>query len=294
LKYFFAIWFLRYLFDPLYTLSELPLAYGYPTGWLAYMPLAWYEAIHSFWGLLILKIAILACCIGVWSQRWRLQSAIAGCVLITTANAITRGFGHINHAELGPLLVTWVLTIFLTRLPKESISTPSTKPDQTAATGLITATLIISFVYSFVGIARVANGGIEFFVGDTLPNHMTQGSYSTWVLDHNISYWVKANPWMIVALKIGTVAVTVFEIAMPFCLVSRRLRFLTLLIMPGFHIGAILVFKVIFIEQALTMLLLINISPWLASQQKRSSADSISWLRFWQKLAIRRLNPAGN
>ena len=90
LKYFFAIWFLRYLFDPLYTLSELPLAYGYPTGWLAYMPLAWYEAIHSFWGLLILKIAILACCIGVWSQRWRLQSAIAGCVLITTANAITR------------------------------------------------------------------------------------------------------------------------------------------------------------------------------------------------------------
>ena len=34
-------------------------------------------------------------------------------LILTTALAVARGLGHINHADIGPLLVTWVLTLFL-------------------------------------------------------------------------------------------------------------------------------------------------------------------------------------
>ena len=268
LKFFFAIWFIRYLLDPLPGLSDLPLEYANPVGPLQWIPLGWYQAIHSFWGLATLKFVILCCCIGVWFPRQRIVFAVVGCVSVTLAASIVRGFGHINHAEIGPILITWVLTLFCMRMPKDELRYTSTRKNSTASVAVITAAVVLGLVYAFVGIARLTNGGFELFLGDTIPRHVVKGSHSQWVLPHDLS-WVREYPALIWQLKIGTLLVTLVEIATPFALISKRIRYVILLIMPAFHIGAILMFKVIFIEQMLSLVLLINISPWLAQLANR-------------------------
>lgn len=275
LKFFFAIWFFRYLLDPLQNLSQLPIEYSDPVGWLRWLNVNFYVALHSFTALLLIKFGILAACVGVWFPKTRIKSAILGCILVANACAISRGFGHLNHAEISPLLVTCILTFFAWRLPTANLQHPDHKPNQTAATGLILATLVLALSYALAGVERMAVGGFELFTGDTMVNYAVQRSFSTWVFEFNFSQLLLANPWLAAMLKIGTVVVTIAEIAMPFCLVSRRMRFFILLVMPAFHIGAILMFKVVFIELPLSLLLLWNVSPWLAARsQKRNMANS--------------------
>ncbi len=272
LKFFFTMWLIRYLFDPLQTLSNLPLEYAGPVGPLQWMPVAWYEAIHSFTGLMMLRAGIVVCAVGVWFGRTRMISAMIGCVVLTMIACVIRGFGgQINHAEIGPLLVTWVLTLFCFRLPQDKISVPTTQEHPTASVALITATMVLALVYAFVGIARLTNGGVELFLGDTIQRHVTRGSYSDWVLPQNFSNWVRDYPAIAWQLKIGTLLVTLVEIAAPFALISKRVRYVVLITMPLFHLGAILMFKVIFVEQMLSLILLINVSPWLAARARQNA-----------------------
>ena len=208
-------------------------------------------------------ILILVCCVGVWLPRFRRVAAPAGCVGILLVNAITRGYGHINHAEIGPLLVTGILTWFLWRLPKSQIAKPGNEPQPTASTGMVLATFCFAMTYCFVGIARLVYGGIELLAGETIPNAMLRMSHRDWLFDYNFSTLLITSPMFLLMLKLGTAAVTVFEIAAPFCLVSNRFRKLFLLFIPAFHLGAMLVFRINFLENVFTMLLFVNLTACL-------------------------------
>ncbi len=272
LKFFFAIWFVRYLLDPLQTLGGMPVEYADPVGPLRWIPDTVRESLFSTTGLSVLRFGLLASCIGVWIKAFRPQAALMACLLLTLAAAIPRSFGHINHAELGPIIVTWVLSLFYVKL-SASEETNSDDENATASAGLITATTILMFAYAFVGVARLCDGGWQLFVGDTIPNHVSQGSYSNWVLPFDLAPMVLENQFLIGSLKLGTLAVTFLEIAAPFALISKRVRYTVLLVMPMFHIGAILMFKVIFAEQVLALILLINISPLLSGKPSSANID---------------------
>lgn len=263
-KYMFAVWFVRYLIDPLHHLSEIPIHYTSPISFMGWLPENVYLALHSALGLTCLRLMILVSCIAVWIPKYRMPGAAVGCVLISVINAITRGYGHVNHAEIGPLLVTGILTLFMFRLPKGQAIAPDNQENSAASTGLILATFCFALTYSFVGVARFVHGGIDLLAGDTITNAMLRMSHHDWLLEHNLSAMLIASPLMLLTLKLGTAFVTVFEAAAPLCLVSEKFRKCFLLLMPAFHIGTVLVFKINFIENVLTMMLFINLTPLVA------------------------------
>ncbi len=269
LKFMFALWFVRFAIDPLQQISYLPVEYSNPTGLLGLLPVPVYTAIHSFAGLCLLRGMIVIACAGVWVPRLRLPSAVTGCVLLMIAGAVTRGFGHINHAEIGPLLVTCILTLFACRLPSESVTRPGHEANKTASTGMILATFVFSMVYALVGIARLGNGGIDVLAGDSITNHLVYMGHHDWLLNYNFSELLLQYPPLLLAMKLGFAAVTIIEIAAPFCLINERVRKIVLIMIPIFHLGVVLMFKVLFIEQPLTLILLINLTPWLAARQAR-------------------------
>ncbi len=281
LKFMFTMWLVRYAFDPLSQLSFLPIAYTNPVGWLNWLPLSLYQALFSFSGLLLLHSSILISCALVWLPKFRLPGALLGCVLITTASAVTRSFGHINHAEIGPLLVTWIITIFALRLPIEVVRKPTNEQHCTASAGMVLATLVLMLVYAFVGIARLGNGGIDVMAGDSITNRLVHMAHRDWLFDYNFSNWVVSQPWKLLILKLGMAVVTVMEIAAPFSLINDRIRKLTLVLMPAFHFGVILLFKVVFIEQMLTLILLVNLTPCLTRFSVSSLREKVAPRRRW-------------
>ncbi|MEM9412600.1 MAG: hypothetical protein AAGA30_15915 [Planctomycetota bacterium] len=260
-KLFFAMWFVRYLIDPIETLSTVPLDYSIPVGVLQFTSPDFYQSLHSFWGLLILKVGICSCAISVWFPRIRNVAAIVGCVLLMIVNAVTRGFGHLNHAEIGPLLVTCILVAFMCQLKHGEYR--SAEASKTASSGLILATLCFMLTYSFVGVARLIHGGIAFFSGETITNSMLRMSQQDWLLEIDLSSALVANSGLLFGLKIGTAIVTIFEAAAPLVLVSRLFRTSFLLLIPGFHLGAILIFKIDFVENIFAMVALLYVIPCL-------------------------------
>lgn len=264
LKFMFAMWFIRYLIDPVERLSDLPVHYTAPVSFMGWLSPQLYIAMHSFAGLVIIKSLLLAACIGVWIPKARRYCAVMGCLTIATINAITRGYGHINHAEISPLLVTIILTFFMMRLPKDQAVLPGNQVSKESSTALILATLSFGLTYSFVGIARCVNGGIDLLAGQTIPNSMLRMSHHDWLLPINFSEWLIASPLLLLMLKLGTAVVTIFEACAPLCLISRKFRYAFLLMIPFFHLGAILIFKIDFIENVLTMILFLNLTPWLS------------------------------
>jgi hypothetical protein len=262
-KAFFAMWFVRFAFDPLQDLSELPLAYASPVGWLDMLPANINAAFHSYWGLLILKFGLLAACIGVFWGSTRKLAAFTGCCLVTVACAVTRGFGHIHHAEIGPLLATWVMVVFMLRLPSAFVRSPNYMAHPSSSAGLVGAALTLALLYSFVGIHRLVVGGLDVFAGNTMTNHMIRAINFDWNIASDPGRIVLASPTLIFMVKIGTVLVTFVEISAPLCLIHRRLRLMTLAVIPAFHVGAILMFKIVFAEQLMALILFWDVSPWL-------------------------------
>jgi hypothetical protein len=259
-KFMFAVWFVRYLIDPFQSLADLPVGYSAPVGILKFVSTSIYAALHSKLGLVLIKVGILASCVTVWIPRYRLRAAVFGCVLLLLANTISRGFGHVNHAEIAPWLVTVILTVFMSRLATDQIECPDNNPNESASFGMVLATLVFAVTYSFVGAARLVNGGIEFLGGDSIANSMVRMSHHDWLIEFNLADWMLATPMFILMLKLGTAAVTIFELAAPLCLISCRFRLAFLLFMPAFHLGAIMVFKIDFIENVLTMILFVNLT----------------------------------
>ena len=274
LKACFTVWLVYFVLNPIQSLSELPLEYAVAIGWLAILPEFLLTAICSFAGLLTIRLLIISACIGVWFGKTRFVSTVIGTILITTVCTLTRGFGHINHAEIGPLLVTWVLMLFLWRMPRNTLQSPSHEPNSTCAAGIVCATIVFTFVYAFVGIARLVSGGMTVLAGDSITNHLLRAQHSDWILSFDASSIVLASPILLLLLKLGTVAVSIVELSSPLSLVNRRIRLLMLSVMPGFHLGAMLLFKVFFIEQLFFMVLLVNVTPWLAKSASRPSALS--------------------
>ena len=279
LKFFFGIWFLRYLFDPMQDLSLLPVGYSAPVGWLNSWPGFAYEFAHSYAGLLALRIGILVCCIGVWFGKSRFYSGLIGCGCITTANALARGYGHMNHAEIGLILITWILAIFMTRFSREELQRPTHERNSASSASLVCAAIVLSLVYSLVGIARLVNGGLEFFVGDTMTNYMFKATYMNSVVDLNLNTWILSSSMLVFLVKAGTLAVTAMEVVAPICLVSKKMRYAMLLIMPGFHLGAILLFKVIFVEQLMCLILFVSVTPLLAKHWSIRESFSFGTLK---------------
>jgi hypothetical protein len=265
-RYVFAIWALKYLFDPFEQLARLPYDYASPVGILRLIPdVTMHTVVSSMPGMFLIRLVTICSCIAcVIRPTIPIFSALAS-VLIVAEQSLLRSFGHVNHAEIPLVLAAITLSAFA--LANASRLTPSPapgKPDNRYAGPLVTVALLICMTYSLVGITRLTTGGYHIFVSDMLLKVTFDHAYLPWLLDFDLGQHIDEWPLAIYFLKVGFPIVTLLEVLAPMCLISRRFSVLFVCVMVSFHLVVLILMKLPFFENILLMAFLVE-APWFHS-----------------------------
>jgi hypothetical protein len=230
----FGIWFGFVLFDPLTSLAQYPRSIYFPTGFLLkFLPQSIYYLPVSYPFLLFLKISMLLTLAAVLLGFCKKWAALCACVLLTIFEGIVRSFGHINHPELLMLFSVFVLTIFF--FFEDSIDASKISISKYGIP-LIAILFIICFSYAFAGIHRLVICGLDIYRTNTITFWVIDDGKRSRLLNWNLEDLMLTNSLVNTMMKDGFPLVTFFEITAPFCMVSRRFRYLWLFMMIPFHI----------------------------------------------------------
>jgi len=260
-RWVFGFWLLIIVIDPFPSLAYLPSTMFQPTGLLmiclpeGILPLFFNEQF-----LIGLKILTVLSLLAVLFNKYRTFCTILSCLLLTWHQGFIRSFGHINHSEISLLYAAYLLTLFslADSFWKEKITDSSMTKVNLNSISLIVILTVVCFIYSFMGIFRIINGGIEIFFSDSMKFWIIETSnmagYYSWHLDHLILQ----KPWILKTLNLGFPILTVFEIFAPLCLIFRWFRYAFLFVLIPFHILTWLFMNIIFWEQLALYILFIN------------------------------------
>jgi hypothetical protein len=257
--YVFGLWFVAVLRDPLARLAALPSSYYEPVGALRLLPDAAHSALLSGTGLTALKVALLvALGLSLVPRLFRGAAPVA-VLLLVVHQALVRGFGHVNHAEIVPLLAALTLAVFA--LLPERKGGPGYNP---YAVPLIAVALVAAVCYSMVGFYRLFQS-VSIFTGDSILNFLVSRSLRTSYYDLNLGELAASWPPAAVLLRAGFPLVTLVEALAPLVLVSRRFRWLFLGVMVPFHLLTILLMEVSFAENLLLYVFFVDVAYLLPS-----------------------------
>jgi hypothetical protein len=106
-----------------------------------------------------------------------------------------------------------------------------------------TLALIVVLPYSFVGVERLINGGVEIFVDDTLLRYIAAASDRF----HALPAWLHVEELRYIMMA-GFALVTVFEVTSACLLLSRRYRAAWLIVMTCFHAMTLVSMNILFWE----------------------------------------------
>jgi hypothetical protein len=238
----FGLWFGYILFDPLMSLALYPKSLYFPAGFLLkFLPPSIYYLPISYPFLFFLKMSMLLSIAAVLLGCWKKWSGVFACLLLTVYQGIVRSFGHINHPELLLLFSAYVLTIFF--FFEDSISPFPNPPHKGEGIHvskygipLIAVLFFVCFSYSFAGIHRMVARGIDIYNTNTIIYWIiTEGKRSRLVNWH-MEDLMLTNAVASTMMKMGFPIITFFEITAPICMISRRFRYLWLLMMVPFHL----------------------------------------------------------
>lgn len=230
----FGIWFFYSLFDPVTSLAYLPQSLYVPTGFLLkFLPPAIYYWPISFYFLLALKVLLLFSLASVILGFYKKWMALLACVLLTVFEGLVRSFGHINHPELALVLMVFVLTIFF--FFEDSLD------DRTMAISkygipLMMALFVVCFTYCFTGIHRLVARGLDIYMTNTMSFWVMEEGKRSRLFNWHLENLMLTSSFIHTMMTIGFPLVTFCEVASVFCLVSRRFRYIWLLIMVPFHL----------------------------------------------------------
>jgi hypothetical protein len=252
--YVFGLWFVMVARDPLARLAALPESYYVPVGPLRLLPDALEAGLLSVTGLTALKIALLVLIGLSLLPRLFRYAALPAALLLIVYQALIRGFGHVNHAEIIPLLAALTLAVFAV-LP-ERRGGAGYNPH---AVPLIAVALVAAICYGMVGFFRLFQG-VDIFTGDTILNFLVSRSLRTSYHDFNLGGLVATWPLAALVLKAGFPVVTLVEALAPLVLVSRLFRWVFFAVMVPFHLLTILLMEVSFVENLLLYVFFVDVA----------------------------------
>ena len=265
--YVFGIWLIGILLDPLPRLASLPLAYYKAVGILRLLPEPAEAWLLSVEGLIALKTAlVMTCAVSLLPRAFRFASPLAVFFLLVY-QCLVRGFGHVNHAEIMPLLAAVTLATFA-NLPRREPA-PGYNP---YAAPLITVALLLTLSYSALGFLRIYRG-VSLFTGDTILNYVASRSLRSSFYDFNLGFVAVSCAPAAFLLKAGYPVVTCIEALAPLVMVSRSFRAVFLAVMVPFHILTLLLMEVSFIENLLLYIVLVDFSRFF------ERAPPMQWLK---------------
>lgn len=274
----FGLWFLNLVLTPLDLLAQLPPAIYNPIG----IPLKFLHALSPIMlnpmFLVFFKwtgtgIVLLAAA-GIFPRA----SSLIGSVLITLEQALLRGFGYVNHAELPLLYAAYIITMAYFLIPKSGGVSESAKvgPTQTLKPYQIPFVLflmIFLFTYTLIGIHRIAFGGLEIFTTERITYWIAVNTYDVSYYRFGWGQQVLESPLLKGFFVMGFPVITVFEILAPFALIHPLFRAVFLLIIYPFHLMNLIFMDLLFLESMLLLILLFDISRWL--EPKREGSPSV-------------------
>ena len=261
----FSIWLVEVKADDLSFWGELPDSMYEPIGVFKLVPRqAWKlalqpERLERLQRALVVMLALSAAGTPPYAQT---ATVTAG--LLTTHQAVVRGFTFVNHEELALLIAAYVLALFpaadgfaLSRRRK------ARSPD-TYAAALDAMALLLLIPYCEIAARRLARASPEVFTGDSLPHWL--GSLDA--LDREafgLGSWLLAHPRAVRFLKLGFAVTTVFELLGPLCLIAPRLRRVWVAVIVTMHVVNRFTLKLFFWQNsALILLLLTGPAGWVA------------------------------
>jgi hypothetical protein len=260
----FGLWFLKVALDPFDRLGYLPAPAFTPMGLLNLLP-------HAYWVWLIdpvrlrifragLAVLLLLATLGAGT---RFVLAVA-CLLLLYYQGLVRAVGHFNHAELLLLYSAGILALS----PCEDALAVGSRRNRKNGTearygfpiALMTAALVTS--YCFVGAHRLAYGGAALFRSDAMVYWTVVQNYGNTEYGWSIGLRLVANPYFALAGKYSFPLVTAFEVLAPIALVAGGFRRLWIPAILAFHLGALILLKVSFWEEAALFVVFADTSAW--------------------------------
>jgi len=243
----FGLWAVKLLFDPLEGLAELPVNLFDPPAPLRFLPHSFYPLLLSTGALLTFRLLTVVALSAAALGRGFLWTAPLCCLLLTGHQSLVRGFGHLNHSELVPLLALYVMTICAWADRLERVQRP--------AYPLIGIVLLMCLSYALVGTNRLVRNGFRFFLTPAIEIHVLDTSTRLTYFEFGLGPLLLDYPATRWLLRFGFAATTAAEILAPLCLVSRWFRTAFLLVMVPFLVLSLLALNIGFIENLLLMAL---------------------------------------
>jgi len=265
----FALWIVKLLLDPLWRLADLPLGLLHPVGILALLPtdaLSWLLTSNGLTALWVSTLIVLV--LGLTDRAFALVATIAA-ILLTVYSSLIRSFGPAVHTDIVALLAVYALAAFAwADWLTEKFSKKKILPGA-AAYPLITIVAMLSLSYCLVGLNRTVAGGINVFTGDTMEAWAIDASLRGYYFNTNIGWHIPEWPWVVFMLRSGLPIITVFEITAPLCLAVPHYRWIFIPVMFSFHLLSLVFMNILFFDDMLVYLLLIDWSRRFPAMRAR-------------------------
>lgn len=254
-----GIWLALIVFSPVLSLAKLSFTADYSAGFLLkYLP----DVIKEWLFLPAVLIGIKGVLIlGLGCMLFRRFSTPAGfivCFLLTVYQGMMRGIGEPNHGELSLLYGIYFLVLFEWA---DRFYSSGEKNDSVSRYGLpLTAICAaLCFTYTYIGLHRLANGGIDLYFGDSIYYWIIENShepkaYLFWKPD----IFLLEHQWVGSLIKAGFPVFTALEIIAPLALVNKPFRTVFVIGMAGFHLFNWLFMGILFWENILMLALFIE------------------------------------
>jgi hypothetical protein len=271
----FALWIVKLLLDPLWRLAEMPREFFQPIGILALLPATAMNELLTSNGLAALLVFTLGVLVlALTDKAFPLVSTLAA-ILLTAYSCLIRGFGPAVHTDIVLLLAVYALAGFAWA---DWMALKFGGKKYQAATGssypLVTIVAMLCLSYCLVGLNRTVAGGARVFTGDTMEAWAIDASLRGYYFNTNIGWHVPEWPLIVLMLRSGLPVITLFEITAPLCLASSHYRWIFIPVMLSFHLLSLVFMNILFFDDMLLYLLLIDWSrrfPALRRSDRRLS-----------------------
>jgi predicted DCC family thiol-disulfide oxidoreductase YuxK len=241
-----AIWLLHLALEPLTDLAGIPPGLFRPVapvGWLPHRIEVLFLEPVVLHGLRILGVVSLL----VAAIRERAPVAlVVAAIVLTLAQSIVRSLGHVNHAELPALYAVYALAFVavLERLRGRSRALD--------ALPLVVTAAALTTTYSLTAVFRLAHGGLAVYTTGSMVEWSAAAAFQPdeWRSQMGLLTAYDVVRW---PLLLSFPLVTLFELAAPYCLISRTFRLLFVPIVVAFHVATLLFMNIFFWENVALM-----------------------------------------
>ncbi|RIJ77146.1 hypothetical protein D1871_09355 [Nakamurella silvestris] len=260
-------WIVFVFFDPIQSLTNLPIELFRTYGIFHLVPDTVWGAVVTPTGLLMLKIVVIGFL--AWAMiGWR-HARVAACfaaALILFYLQVKKGFGgHWDHREMTLVYTTALLPL----LPAWDAFAAHRRPVPARREGVYRASLLVlCFVvilqYVFVGIARFFIGAPGVFMHGTLQNWVENRNLRPNPFGFDIGTWFLGDFWA-VPLDLLFLGGTILEVAALLLLFMRPgwIKITFIIAFALFHISIFLMMNVSFMEDVVLLVLFFDIAaPW--------------------------------